>query len=197
MSITAAPTGAEPVGTLSSSGSFTGKMRMIPIASGYNTNVFYGDFVKLVAAGTVEKDGSTDGSVDAALTPVGIFMGCEYTDPVTGQLYHSQYWPANTVASDAKAYVLDDPNVLFKMQADGTIPATALGSNFASIGTAGSTAIGRSKNAVDASSTASTATLPLRLIEFVDGPDSEVGDAYTDVICKFNAGHQYSNTTGV
>ena len=197
MSSVAAPYGAEPVGTLSASGSFTGKMRQIPIASGYNTDIFYGDFVKLDAAGVVQKDGSTDGSVDAALTPVGIFMGVEYTDPVTGYLVHSQYWPANTVASDAKAYVLDDPNVLFKMQADGTIPQTALGSNFASIGTAGSTAVGRSKNAVDASSTASTASLPLRLIDFVDGPDSEVGDAYTDVICKFNAGHQYSNTTGV
>ena len=195
MSATAAPYGAEPVGTLSASGSFTGKMRQIKIASGYDTNIFYGDFVKLVAAGTVEKDGGAGATV--ALTPVGIFMGCEYTDPVSGHLYHSQYWPADTVASDAVAYVLDDPNVLFKMQADGSIAQADLGSNFAVFGTVGSTSIGRSKNAVQASSTASTASLPLRLIDFVDGPDSEVGDAYTDVICKFNAGHQYSNTTGV
>ena len=72
-----------------------------------------------------------------------------------------------------------------------------LGSNFAIVVTAGSTTIGRSKNAVDQSTSATTNTLPLRIIDFVDGPDSAVGDAYTDVIMKFNAGHQYVNTTGV
>ena len=49
MATTATPNGAEPVGTLSSSGSFTGKVRHIKIASGYAVNIFYGDFVKLVA----------------------------------------------------------------------------------------------------------------------------------------------------
>jgi hypothetical protein len=34
-------------------------------------------------------------------------------------------------------------------------------------------------------------------VEFVQGPDSAVGDAYTDVICKFNVGHLHLNTTGM
>ena len=50
MATSAAPTGAEPVGTLSASGSFTGKVRHIKIASGYGTAIFYGDFVKLVSS---------------------------------------------------------------------------------------------------------------------------------------------------
>ena len=37
----------------------------------------------------------------------------------------------------------------------------------------------------------------IQIIDFVDGPDSSVGDAYTDVIVKFNVGHQYLNTTGI
>ena len=53
MATAATPMGAEPVGTLSASGSFTGKVRHIKIASGYATDIFYGDFVKLVAAGTL------------------------------------------------------------------------------------------------------------------------------------------------
>ena len=36
-----------------------------------------------------------------------------------------------------------------------------------------------------------------QVIDFVDGPDSSVGDSFTDVIVKFNAGHQYLNTTGI
>lgn len=193
MSSTATPMGAEPIGTLSASGSFTGKVRHLSIASNYGTAIFYGDFVKTVAAGTIEKDTGT-----TTLTPTGVFMGCSYTDPTTNQPTYSQFYPASTVASDIKAYVLDDPNVLMKMQGDDSLAQTAIGNNVAIVQTAGSTSIGRSKNAVDSSTiAATTATLPLRIIDFVDGPDSSVGDSFTDVIVKFNAGHQYDNTTGV
>ena len=191
MSATATPNGAEPVGTLSGSGSFTGKLRHIPITGSYGTAIFYGDFVKLANTGTVEKDTGT-----ATMTPVGIFMGCAYTDPTTNQMTFSQQWPAGNQAADPVAYVADDPNLLFRMQADGAVTQTDLGNNCPVIQTAGSTAIGRSKNAADAT-TATTATQPLRIIEFVDGPDSAVGDAFTDLILTYNAGHQYGNTTGV
>jgi hypothetical protein len=72
-----------------------------------------------------------------------------------------------------------------------------LGSNCAITQTAGSTSIGTSKNTVDISTTATTNTLPIRIIDFVDGPNSTVGDSYTDVIVKFNVGHLYDNTTGL
>ena len=192
MAASAAPYGAKPIGTLSASGSFTGKVQHIKIASGYDTLISWGDFVKLVAAGTIEKDAGT-----TTATPVGVFMGCSYTDPTTSQPTYAQMWTADVAASDAVAYVLTDPNVLFQMQGDGAITQAMLGSNFAIVVTAGSTTIGHSKNAVDQSTSATTNTLPLRIIDFVDGPDSAVGDAYTDVIMKFNAGHQYVNTTGV
>jgi hypothetical protein len=192
MATSAAPTGAEPVGTLSASGSFTGKVRHIKIASGYGTAIFYGDFVKLVSSGTVEKDTGT-----TTLTPVGVFMGCSYTDPNTNQKTFNQQFPASTAASDIMAYVLDDPSVLMRMQGDATLAQTTLGNNVAVVQTAGSTSIGRSKNAVDSSTVATTNTLPLRIIDFVDGPTSTVGDAFTDVIVKFNVGHIYENTTGI
>ena len=192
MATSAAPTGAEPVGTLSASGSFTGKVRHIKIASGYGTAIFYGDFVKLVSSGTVEKDTGT-----TSLTPVGVFMGCSYTDPSTNQKTFNQQFPASTAASDIMAYVLDDPNVLMRMQGDASLAQTTLGNNVAVVQTAGSTSIGRSKNAVDSSTAATTNTLPLRIIDFVDGPTSTVGDSFTDVIVKFNVGHIYENTTGI
>jgi len=192
MATTATPMGAEPTDTLSASGSFTGKVRHIKVASGYGTAIFYGDFVKLVNTGTLEKDTGT-----TTATPVGVFVGCAFTSPSTGELTFSQYFPASTAADDIVAYVVDDPNVLMRMQSDEDIAQTGLGNNVAIAQTAGSTSIGRSKNAVDGSSIATTPTLPLRIIDFVDGPTSAVGDTYTDVIVKFNAGHQYSNTTGV
>ena len=192
MATTAAPYGARPVNTTSASGSYSGKVMHIKIASAYGTAIFYGDFVKLVTAGTVEKDTGT-----TACTPIGIFMGCKYTDPTTNQMTFSQYWPASTAASDAAAYVVFDPDVLFELQADDTIPQAGLGANYAMVQTAGSTAIGNSKNAMDASTVATTNTLPIRVVDFVDGPTSSVGDTYTDVVCKINVGHQLVNTTGI
>jgi hypothetical protein len=192
MATTAAPYGARPSNTLSASGSYSGEVQHIKIASAYGTAIFYGDFVKLVTAGTVELDSGT-----AALTPVGVFMGCKYTDSTTNQMTFSQYWPASMAASDAVAYVLVDPNILFRMQSDEAVAQTGLGANFSVIQTAGSTSTGNSKNALDGSTVATTNTFPVKLVDFVDGPTSTVGDTYTDCIVKFNVGHQFTNTTGI
>jgi hypothetical protein len=193
MATTATPNGAEPVNTLSASGSYSGKVRHMKIANNYGTAIFYGDFVKPVAAGGVELDAGT-----ATLTPIGIFVGCSYTDPTSNQLTFSQYYPASTAADDISAYVVDDPDLVFKIQADATLAQTTMFLNAGAVQTAGSTDFGRSKNALDASTAATTATLPLRIVEFVEGPTSAVGDAYTDVLCIYNAGdHAYRNSTGV
>lgn len=201
MATTATPYGFRPVGLLGG-GTWSDSIRHIKIANNYGTAIFYGDVVKLVNTGTVEKDTGT-----TAMTPCGIFVGVRYTDPNTSQLTFSQTYPASTAADDIMAYVVDDPNVVFQAQGDASLAQTALGNNVAAVQTAGSTSIGTSKNAIDSSTIAVTKTLPIRIIDFVDGPNSEVGDAFTDVICKFNSGgdatgdscasHQYQDTTGI
>ena len=195
MATTATPMGAEPTDTLSASGSFTGKVRHIKIASAYGTAIFYGDFVKLVAAGTVEKAAVTTAVVAGT---VGIFVGCTYTDPNSSQMTFNQQWPASTVASDAYAYVVDDPKLLFRMQGDEAIAQTGLGNNVSAVSTAGSTSIGRSKNALYGGSIATTNSLPLRIVDFVDGPTSSVGDTYTDCIVTYlPLSHAYETKLGV
>ncbi len=45
---------------------------------------------------------------------------------------------------------------------------------------------------------ATTNTLPLRIVDFVDGPDSAVGDAFTDLIVTYLPGsHAYDTALGV
>ena len=205
MATSSSPYGARPVGTLSASGSWSGKVRHLPIGSAYGTAIFNGDFVKLVADGEIEKDEGT-----ATLASVGIFVGCSYTPSSTNQKTFNTQWPASTVATDAMAYVIDDPNVVFQMQADEAMNTTDRGLNCDVIQTAGSTSIGKSKNAIDGDSCAATLTLPLRILDFVDGPSSlppkgtTASDAYPDVVVKFNAAstftaspHSYNNPTGL
>ena len=205
MATTATPYGARPIGSLSCSGSYTGKVRHLPIITTYGTQISYGDFCKVASDGTIAKDTGT-----TATTAVGIFMGCSYTDPTTSQKTFSQFWPASNAATDAMAYVLDDPFVVFQMQADEALNTTDRGLNASIVVTAGSSTIGKSKSALDGSTPATTNTLPLRIIDFVDGPNSlppkgtTASDTYPDVIVKFNAAssgsasnHSYLNATGV
>lgn len=161
-----------------------------PIASAYGTDLKCGDLVKLAVGGTVEKDTGTTTAL-----PVGVFMGVAYTDASMGFLNRAQ-WKAGTIASDAMAYVIDDPDALFQIQADGSLSRNAIGTNAAIVQGAGSLNLGRSGVALDASTIANTATLPLRIMEFVNIPGfSTPGDAYTDVIVRINT-HFNRSATG-
>jgi len=177
---------------------FAGATRQIPIASGYAANIFYGDVVKLVSSGTLEKDTGT-----STATPVGVFLGCSYTDPVFGKTFR-QYYPTGTVATDIVAYVCDDPDALFKVAVVssgttiGTVDRTAVGNNATLVQNAGNTKTGNSGVAIS-NSTATTNTLPVRIIDVVP-ETSPVGTpgSFTEVIVKWNQGmHQYLNPTGV
>ena len=195
MATSATPNGAEPVNTLSASGSYTGKVRHIKIASGYGTAIFYGDFVKLVAAGTLEKAAVTTSVVAGT---VGIFVGCSYTDPSTNQMTFNQQFPASTAASDIMAYVVDDPNVLFTIQADGapTNVNDIYGKNTLLVQTAPDTSLKVSRVALDISELSTDAQNPIREIDYLGGHEGdEKGTSFPVLVCKFNY-HQHSSTTG-
>ena len=194
MASTASPMGARPVGSLVSA-AYNAKITHYKINNAYGTDIFYGDFVKWADNNpntTIQKDTGT-----TSMTPIGVFLGCSYTDPSTGQTTFNQYYPASTAADDIMAYVASDPFLVMQMQSDEALTQDDLGKNVAVIQTAGSTAIGTSKNAIDGSTANATNTLPLKIIDFVDGPDSAIGDAKTDVLVMFNVGHQLLNATGI
>jgi hypothetical protein len=167
--------------------------------------------VSVNAAGVVIAETGT--SNVAATGVVGIFMGCSYTDPNLKYKVFKQYWPSGTVATDAVAYVVDDPDVVMQGQAGGAITQADLGANIALGTSSGNVDTGNSTTPLG-SSASQTATLPLRIVGFVDAPGSEVGDAYTDILVKWNMpaavssapsnatvtmtyGHAYMNPTGV
>jgi hypothetical protein len=177
---------------------FAGATRQIPIASASATAIFYGDVVKLESSGTLGKDTGT-----SAATPVGVFLGCSYTDPVFGKTFR-QYYPGGVSAADIQAYVQDDPDALFKVAvvSSGTtisfVNRTSVGNNAVLVQNSGSTINGNSKVAVS-STTATTSTWPVRIVDVVP-ETATTGNpgSFTEVIVKWNQGmHQYLNPTGV
>ena len=195
------PYGLVPV-KLVSGVPFVGVPRHYGIASGYNTAIYNGDAVKLVTGGTIEVD-----TADAAMTPIGVFLGCSYTDPTLGYKVFSQYYPASTVASDIEAYVADGTDILFKAAVlssaggaaavIGDLAITDIGANVAMITplVVGNAQTGNSTIGISDTS-ATTNTLPLRIVSLVEETKNSSG-GYTEALVKWNAGHQFNNTTGV
>jgi len=143
-----APFGFIPVRMLGGA-YFSGGQDEYDIATTYNTNIFSGDVVELHTDGTITIGAAGQTNL------IGIFNGCFYTDS-TGKPTYSRYWPASTTSTDAKAFVITDPNVVFEAQEDSTeIGSTAthpaqVGSNADFVSThAGTTAAGRSKQELD------------------------------------------------
>lgn len=201
MASTATPYGLRPIALIGGQ-PFAGSTRMVRIASGYNVNIFNGDIVAIDGTtGTLVKVTATgaDGTTNAfPAGTIGVFLGTEYTDPNLRYLLQRQNWIAGTVAPDAKAYVCMDPDTLFQVQASGSVPQAALGANISVVQNAGSLATGNSAVAANAAGVGTETFRPFRIVDFVDSTSSTVGDAFTDIIVKFNEGiHSFTNPTGV
>jgi hypothetical protein len=192
-----APYGLLPVNLIGGQ-VFAGSTRMIPITANSATAIFFGDVVELNSDGTLAKETGTN-----AATPVGVFLGCSYTDPTFGKTFR-QFYPGSVNVSDITAFVADDPDLLFKVAvvSSGTtisfVNRTAVGNNAVLVQNAGSTASGNSRVAIS-STTATTNTFPVRIIDVV--PETAIAGqpgSFTEVIVAWNAGmHQYRNPTGV
>ena len=186
MSATAAPFGLRPMGNLGEN--FNGSFRQYPILSTESTRICYGDIVKLNDAGTtttIQKDTGT-----TSATPIGIFLGCRFIDVSTKQLTFSQQW-SGAAHTEGMAYVADDPNILFTIQADGTVNDDDLAANCALVQGTSSADLSISRVSLDISTAATTASLPIRIVDFLGGFDGdEKGTAFPILVCKFNTGHQ-------
>ena len=175
--------------------------------AGYGANVYNGSLVYVKSTGYIEivtatgADATTNGfPVGTANTgAVGVFVGCSYVN-AQGQTIFSQYYPSGSL--NAAAFVIDDDRTVFQVQSAGTVTIAALGSNvFFSTGAVatGSTSTGNSTASVVAGASAVTTTAAFRVVGFPNMVGfSTVGDAYTDILVKFNPGyHSYSNAVGL
>jgi|TARA_R110000850_G_scaffold263016_2_gene391768 hypothetical protein len=170
--------GMKPVRMMGGS-PYSGGQSRYRIAANYGTSIFQGDMVMQVTGGTVEihADGGT-------VPIVGVFNGCTYTDPTSGEQVFSNYYPASTNASDIIAFIVDDPNVVFEIQADDTFPVADLFGNFDIVYTnSGSTLSGISGAELDVTTGATTAGLPIKAIDISEDPEnSDVASANTNVL---------------
>ena len=200
MALTAAPYGLKPVNRVDGMPYAGAVQEFLIDPAGEGTNLFYGQVVIVGADGYIALSTATGADITtnnlggSGVGAMGVFVGCEFTN-AQGQRMWSQYYPSGTTGV-VKAKVVTDPNVVFQAQLDGSGAQTVLGTNtfFAAVQSTstGSTQNGNSTTALE--STVVTTAAAFRIVGFASTP----GDAFTDVLVKFNPGaHSYTNATGL
>ena len=197
------PYGLKPINLIGGQ-VFAGQTRQYQIdPAGFAGNIFYGDVVKLVSTGYVEKD-----TGQATATPLGIFQGCSYVN-AQGQTIFAQYYPTGYAAPTGTvitAYVQDDPDLLFKAVlvagqtegGNGLTPAylsrSVIGTNAELVQNTGVVATGDSRIGVYTTGSTGTASLPIRIIDVVPDTANSSG-TFVEVFCKWNAPYVVSTST--
>jgi hypothetical protein len=167
--VVSAPYGLKPINLIGGQ-VFAGSTRIYSIQYGFASNIFYGDLVNIVRGSIVKNTDTTDSTGNGL---VGVFLGCEYTNPTTKQTQFAQYWPSGTTAT-GRAIVCDDPDTVFKvvMCSATTVIASAstamLGQNFGLIQNAGNVNTGNSAVAALYGASTTSADFALRAVGLVE-----------------------------
>lgn len=177
---------------------YAGAIRQYPITASYGTPIYFGDVVKLVSGGTIEKSAVTNNS--ATEPTLGVFTGCQYVNS-SGQTVQAQYYP--TGVNSAIAFVVLDPQAAFKCAVTDSgdaavvtyVTRSVVGLNAIRSAGTGSNTTGNSGASVQANTTANTAAFPFRIIDVV--PETAINTtAFREVIVKVNQ-PQFQVTTGI
>jgi len=146
---------------------FNNSQNRYRILKNYATAIYQGDLVATSTNGTIVRAGATTNPV------VGVFNGVFYTDPTTQKPTWKNYYPGSISANNIIANVIDDPNVVYTIAADESFATADLFANYSIVATAGSTASGVSKEALDVSTGDSSTTFILKAIDISQDPDNQ------------------------
>ena len=172
--------GLRPLSKLGGGANSTGLTGYTPyeIASDNTDKIYQGQVVIPLASGFIDHAANAAGGT---VSHLGVFQGCEYVSSTTGKPTFSNFWPGSGADSNhpVKAFVNDDPNQLYVIASDASLTskANARASVFLnaslSTGITGSDTSGLSFGRLAVSTLATTNTLTLRLMGWLEDPMNE------------------------
>ena len=169
-----------------------GAQNRYSIASNHTTAIFQGDLVIPLTAGTIDRH-----TANNSTAVLGVFNGCFYTDPTTQKPTFRNSYPGAIVASDITAFVVDDPDAVFLMDADATFAQADLFRNYSVSTGGGNTTTGISEVQLDVSVSGTNASFIIQAIDISQDPDnSDTGSANANILVRINK-HFYRSGTGI
>lgn len=199
MANTSAPFGLKPYRRLDGAAL---SFNLVPYKIAYNNanQIGKGDLIQMLPSGFIDLYAPQSPTTNDPNT-TGVFWGCEYLNPALGYNFWYNAWtaPAGLASTTVvTAWAIVDPQLLFLIQSSGTAIAQAdVGANADILAGTPNTA-GFSTQSLDAASLATTAQLPLRVVEVPTyiANNYDPAGTYNNVLVKLNS-LNWLNTTGV
>jgi len=171
-----------------------GAQNRYTIKAGYGTAIYQGDLVIPVSTGNIERH--TAGNAAAV---VGVFNGVFYNDPTTQKPTYKNYYPGGVTPTqgDITAFVVDDPDAVFLMDADQSFTRADLFKNYSVTNATGTTATGISQVQLDVSASGTQTTFAVQAIDISQDPDnSDVTVSNANILVRIN-NHFFRSGTGI
>lgn len=189
--------GLRPLGKVGSNYNSDGNTQY-KIASGTAAAIFEGDTVTFGVSGGVST-GFIVKHTPGAANILGVFVGCQYTDPTTSKTTFKNFYPGSIAASDIVAFIVDDPYAQFLVQASGIAGVIAIGQNADLVQTvAGNTTSGVSGLELATGTLDDAAALNVKVLGVSAGPSNDdLTAANADLIVTINEHLYKAPTAGV
>ena len=169
-----------------------GAQNRYKIAPGDATAIFQGDLVRPLTTGFV-----TRAAGNTSYAVVGVFNGVFYTDPTTQKPTYKNYYPGSVASDDITAFVVDDPDAVFLMDADEAFTRADLFKDYSVTNTTGVTQTGISKVQLDVSASGTTTTFAVQALDISQDPDnSDTATSNANILVRIN-NHFYRSGTGI
>ena len=163
------------------------------VASNNSTSIYQGDVVIPFASGNIGR-----AIANTSTAAVGVFNGCFYTDPTTQKPTFKNYLPGSTVASDIVAFVIDGPDTVFEVNANGIFAVADIFKNFQINNASGSTTTGISLVQLDVAESGVTATYLVQAIDISsDVTNSDVTVSNANILVRINNHAFKAGTAGL
>jgi hypothetical protein len=171
-----------------------GAQNRYTIAPGYGTAIFQGDMVIPVASGNIQRHiAGTSAAV------VGVFNGVFYNDPTTQKPTYKNYYPGSVTPTQGNitAFVVDDPDAVFLMDADAVFARADLFKNYSVTNATGVTQTGISSVQLDGSASGIASTFAVQAIDISQDPEnSDVTTSNANILVRIN-NHFFRSGTGI
>jgi hypothetical protein len=163
------------------------------VANNLSTAIFQGDPVKPTTAGnvTLARSNTSD-------RIIGVFNGVFYNDPTTQKPTFRNNYPGSIAAAGITAFVVDDPNTVFLVDADAAFTRADLFRNYSLTNVSGNTLTGISEKQLDVSVSGITTTFAVQAIDIQEGAtDSDTSTSGVNVLVRINNHFFRSGTAGI
>ena len=163
------------------------------VANNLSTAIFQGDPVKPTTAGnvTLARSNTSD-------RIIGVFNGVFYNDPTTQKPTFRNNYPGSIAAAGITAFVVDDPNTVFLVDADDAFTRADLFKNYSLTNVSGNTLTGISEKQLAVNTSGIATTFAVQAIDIQEGAtDSDSSTSGVNVLVRINNHFFRSGTAGI